>query len=270
MNDFLKGAFLTLTNKCNLNCKYCYQKPSLFKNTENNLKKEDWFRIIDELFLLGSKRISIVGGEPFLFEDFFEILKYLNDKNFDVKIFTNGHFLNKKNIGLIKKYGFSLSFNLNSANSKIQDFYQKKGSWLETVRSIKLCKKENIEFEIASPLTKTNYSELKEFFSFCKRLGAKRLRLVPLVYADKLDLAFDKINEKEIHNLKKEIEKIKSFEVTIGCRICEGGKHYLTVQPNGDITPCTIRREIIMGNILNESFSDILKKDFQSIVSCIH
>lgn len=240
----LKGVFLTLTNKCNLKCKYCYQNSSPSINTNKELKKQDWIKIIDELSSINVKKISIVGGEPFIFPEFWGLLKYLYEKDFKVKIFTNGHLLNEKNIKILQKYNFSLSFNLNSSVPKIQDFYQGKGNWLKTINSIKLCKGK-VPFEIASPITKKNYSDMENFIKLCKSLGAKRIRLVPLVSKDNSD----KSSKKQIVKLDEKLKNIKGIEVTIGCRICEGGIYYLTIQPDGKITPCTINKNTILGYV---------------------
>lgn len=239
----LKGVFLTLTNKCNLKCKYCYQDSSPSVDTSKELKKQDWIKIIDKLKSMNVKKVSIVGGEPFIFPKFWELLEYLYKKEFKVKIFTNAHFLNKSGIDILKKYKFSLSFNLNSSIPEIQDFYQEKGSWMKTINAIKLCK-EKVSFEIASPLTKRNYPDIKNFVKLCESLGAKRLRLVPLIPKNK-DLDLEKVSKKEIQELDKKLKNIKGIEVTVGCRICEGGIYYITIQPDGNITPCTVNKQII-------------------------
>jgi len=79
----------------------------------------------------------------------------------------------------LKKLNLTLSFNLNSSQEKIHDFYQTKGNWEKIIKNIK--KSREIDFEISSPLTKKNYKETKKFVAFCKELGAKRIRFVPLL-----------------------------------------------------------------------------------------
>lgn len=263
----LKGAFLTLTNRCNLKCKYCYQKSSPLVNIDNELTKREWFKAIDELYENGAKKISIVGGEPFISKNFWEVLEYLHGKKMKIKVFTNGHFISKKNIQKLQKLCVSFSFNLNSSNSKIQEFYQEKGSWEKTIQAIKLCR-DKVGFEIASPITKRNYFDLDNLINLCRNLGAKRIRFVPLIMNNNSSFSEDKITKKQTSVLIEKFDKIKNIEITLGCRTCEGGKYFVTIQPNGDITPCTINKKVL-GNLKENSISKILNGNKSKILkSC--
>lgn len=257
----LKGAFLVLTNKCNLSCKYCYQDSSPYIKTKNELRKKEWINLIKELKKLKAKKLSFVGGEPLIYKDFWGVLDYAYKKGFKIKIFTNGILLDCKKIKKLKKYNSSLSFNLNSHNSKIQDFYQGKGNWKKTIKTIKNVKNQKLRFEIASPITKKNFQNIDKFIDFCIKLGAKRIRFVPLVLIGKaVKLKKDRPSKRQIQDLKNKIKKYKQIEITIGCRNCEGGINYLTIQSNGDVTPCSINRNITIGNIKKNSIKDILKR----------
>lgn len=84
----------------------------------------------------------------------------------------------------LKEHNISLSFNLNSSQEKVHDFYQKKGNWKKVINNIKKC--QGIDFEISSPLMKRNYKEIEKFVAFCKELGAKRIRFVPLIINERV------------------------------------------------------------------------------------
>ncbi|OGJ16895.1 hypothetical protein A3K73_00450 [Candidatus Pacearchaeota archaeon RBG_13_36_9] len=255
----IEGVFLSLTDKCNLDCKYCYQGSSPTLNSDNELKKEEWIRLIKELKKLKVKKIRFVGGEPFLYKHFLEILDYSNKEGFKIKVFTNGILLDKQLIRKVKECEAVLSFNLNSEKEKVQDFYQGKGSWKKTINAIKKCKKENIEFEIASPLTNKNIKSIEKFIVLCTNLGAKRIRFVPLILIGKDSvMRKDKPSKKQIKELEEKI-KNKKIEVTIGCRSCEAGINYLTIQSNGDVTPCSINKTIL-GNIKKTAIEKIINE----------
>jgi len=93
----LKGIFLTLTNKCNLCCKYCYQNSSPEVDTTEELKLKDWKRLLIELKEFKIKKINLTGGEPLLYEDLWNLLKNI-DKKIKIRIFTNGLLLDDKKI----------------------------------------------------------------------------------------------------------------------------------------------------------------------------
>jgi AdoMet-dependent heme synthase len=255
----LNGAFLSLTNKCNLCCKYCYQGSSPYTNITKELKKEEWGKIIIQLKKLKAKKINFVGGEPFLYKDFWHVLHFAYKKGFKIKVFTNGTLLGKEELIKLKKCHVTISFNLNSEDRKIQEFFQGRGNWKKTVNAIKQCKKQGLEFEIASPIIKDNLRSINQFIDFCKKLGAKRIRLVPLVLSgNAVNLKKYKPSKNKIQELSSKIEN-KGIEITIGCRNCEAGTHYITIQANGDVTPCSINRNVIMGNIKKDTLKSLLK-----------
>ena len=88
-------ATLQITNKCNLDCSFCSTAfcPTCLKFIEQNdeeLSLNDWKKIIDELVLFGTKTILITGGEPALYKQIDELLKYCVKKGLNVNLHTNG------------------------------------------------------------------------------------------------------------------------------------------------------------------------------------
>ena len=65
-------AEIAITNKCNLNCFYCYAKDD---RKLNDLHVTEWKRILDKLIDDGLRIVLFSGGEPFLYEDFFLLLE---------------------------------------------------------------------------------------------------------------------------------------------------------------------------------------------------
>lgn len=82
----LLSVTIELTYACNLKCKHCF-----IGNTKNQkLDKNFYFRLIDELYEMGTLNIVFTGGEIFVMEDSLDIIEYAINRNFVVDIFTNG------------------------------------------------------------------------------------------------------------------------------------------------------------------------------------
>lgn len=102
MNQLDKFAIsqctITLTRNCNLRCSFCYAKKTEYIENEmieyDNLKK-----IIDFCDEGKIKFIVFTGGEPTLYPDFLEILKYIKSKSHNMvpTIATNGILLENIN-----------------------------------------------------------------------------------------------------------------------------------------------------------------------------
>ena len=81
--------YFHVTNRCNLNCEYCYQKENLTTESDN-LKTEDIFKIIDKFDRFKIQKIVFTGGECTLRNDLIDILRYCKNKDIHTEIITNG------------------------------------------------------------------------------------------------------------------------------------------------------------------------------------
>lgn len=89
--SFPISASLYLTYKCQLNCYFCYFKDKrLDKNKSKELNLLEWKDIILQLKSNNISYISLLGGEPTLFSEIDELLKFLENENMITTITTNG------------------------------------------------------------------------------------------------------------------------------------------------------------------------------------
>jgi len=77
----------SITNKCNLNCKGCYNK-ALRTSSKNELDTGEIINILNQAKKLGISFIVVAGGEPFVRKDFLKIIKTFPELIF--LVFTNG------------------------------------------------------------------------------------------------------------------------------------------------------------------------------------
>lgn len=107
IHDYLR---ISLTDKCNLKCLYCYPDGELEKLFHNQILTYDELTRLIKIFVsrLGTKKIRLTGGEPLARKDiltFFESLHQFKKENqFQLCITTNGTLLEDK-IEQLKFYG---------------------------------------------------------------------------------------------------------------------------------------------------------------------
>ena len=129
MNKFVKGTII-LSNRCNLNCTYCYVKTkssvlSLSVRTIRTFIK--WFieQPVDEDY----KKLNLFGGEPFLeFNLLKEAIIFFKKHNRAKKsiidtIPTNGTILTQEILNFVKKEKLRVSFSLDG--TKMNNFARK-------------------------------------------------------------------------------------------------------------------------------------------------
>jgi len=96
-------ASYKVTHKCGLKCEFC----NVWMEKTPDLKKEDVFKVIDNIANSSIIVLSIEGGDPLIRKDLGEILKYAHKKPFILFFTTNGHLLDKRPM---KEYGKNIDY----------------------------------------------------------------------------------------------------------------------------------------------------------------
>jgi molybdenum cofactor biosynthesis enzyme MoaA len=84
---------IILTNKCNLDCDYCFSRGEKYKDFDKNK-----ISLLDKYNLIEYNDINVLGGEIGLLskEELDIVFNYLKNRNiFNINIFTNGLFLER-------------------------------------------------------------------------------------------------------------------------------------------------------------------------------
>jgi len=240
----LRAIDLELTNKCNLFCRHCYSGAGPLKGVSDKVPKERWKSLIDEAVSLGAKVLQITGGEPTLHENFLEILDYAFVKGPKrPKIYTNAFELNDEIINELKRTGSLAAFSFYSHNPEIhEEITRVKGSFEKTVKNLKKL----VEAEVPSRgrVIITPYNNSQENFELAKKF----LNSIGIN-----DVRYD-----NMHAVGRAAEIKKEDEYSALCGECWHGK--LTIDSSGDIYPCVMSRFLKLGNVMENSLSDILNE----------
>lgn len=272
-----------ITDHCNLRCKHCYQI-KFDKSSELCLEKVK--TIIDKIdFSLKNRfiTVNITGGEPFLRDDLFDILSYIEDKkNFkEFNIITNATLIDSEKVNNLNKFNkFKyLKISLESLDEKKNDYIRGKGNFKKVIENIKFFKvNSNKKILLMITLGSLNFKEIANFLDFSKDLkvdGVILERFVPI--GKGLNLKEFYLKNIEWHDLlkiiiyyldlnlsPKDLLPYKAFWIDLKNSklkgaLCNLGDESMALMPNGDIYPCR-RLPIVVGNILNEDFGEIISK----------
>ena len=88
---YFKTFLLFLTNRCNLRCATCFNKNNISDGAEMSFKYVE--KIVENNPLV--TKYDIMGGEPLMHTEIDKILSYLERKNKQVGLYTNGILLDK-------------------------------------------------------------------------------------------------------------------------------------------------------------------------------
>ncbi len=92
VKQYTEPVLWTITGRCNFRCRFCcVNTPDA---AMDELTHEEAIRIIDRMAKCGVRSLKISGGEPFVREDFWNLVDYSLDKGMKIeKTYTNGWLL---------------------------------------------------------------------------------------------------------------------------------------------------------------------------------
>lgn len=172
---------IDLSNKCNLNCPYCYIEKVGSLNKKKNkdeLSFEEYKNIIDKLAYAGAQTINIIGaGEPTIDNNFKRISKHIRSLNMNVLVATNGIEIAKSDsfTMFLNDINASVVLKVNSFDTKLQDILVGRKDYSK-MRNIALKKLIDSGFNKSNPtrlaintlLMKSNLDEVFDIFKFCR------------------------------------------------------------------------------------------------------
>lgn len=193
------SLIIKTTNKCNLNCSYCYTHSAKISSSE--ISPENIVTLLNSLRKqIGNDRtihMTFHGGEPLLcfslIKDIIEVIEQ-NFINIVISIQTNGVLLSKEIIEYCTRKSIRIGVSLDGIffHDNINRF-GKDGNFLFTrvLNNIELLIKSNIDFGILSVINKMNYEYIYDFVRNLHAMGVKKFVLNPIL---KLDGADNEIN----------------------------------------------------------------------------
>lgn len=283
--DFIRSApnqvAVLLTNECNLSCSHCGNENRNRK--ENELTKEEWFKIIDECSKIGVFIFNVSGGEPFIRKDWYDILSYARSKNIEVAITSNSTLINEDIARKLKELKiFNIHLSLDGVGETHDYFRNRKGVFDKVVDAINLFKKYEVPFGITTAVSKRNFGKLDELAKFVKDNKIYSWEIysaIPLGCMDRQEALSQKETlefAKKIYGFRNNLRDTKIFvgdnlgyfdryNMQEDWRGCRAGISICAIDSEGNVKGCPIHPNfLIEGNLRNKSLYEIWndKKSF--------
>ncbi|MBT1248604.1 MULTISPECIES: radical SAM protein [unclassified Thermosipho (in: thermotogales)] len=257
-----------LTTACNYACKHCYCNAG--KKSKVELSIEQVKHVLDELKSAHVETVDLIGGEPLVRPDIYEIIEYAVGIGLDVMLNTNASLASKEVVKKIKKIYPQLKVGISFDGSlpDIHEFIRGKGTFDKTYKGFMNFVEAGFDVTILHVINKKNYLYFEDMINFAKRHGVSLYvdRFVPVGRGQ----LYKKIltpNKKEIEYVRHLIEKHKNsinfyVEENISGGVCSAGRTHASVLVDGTVVPCghfRYDKEYYMGNLNEKSFEEIWK-----------
>lgn len=158
---------LVTNNRCNLACRYCYGRYGE-RTRHADYSTEELVQIIDGLWNLGARYLTVHGGESLLRDDIGLLLNYMKHRGFYVSLNTNGVLLPEKidDVGCVDTICVSLDgAEVSNDRNRGAGSYRKAMAGIEAVRS------RNLPLAVSATLTRHNVGDMENLAQLAKSYG---------------------------------------------------------------------------------------------------
>jgi len=205
---------VNLTNKCNQHCIYCEVGQGLVKTEKPLLGLDDLKWIIDEMNQLGIPTLSLGGGEPLLFKDIFEVIRYAHEFGIKCGIMTNGMLLprlSQDKIELLKECNSTIAVSIDSfSTDKAEKLRGAKNALSLPIEGIKILVKHQIPLEIMTAISAYNYHDLFDVVVNANRLGVNSVSFQPVIFVSCFPEVGPVNNKKSFNVLPEHLAEIEN------------------------------------------------------------
>lgn len=217
----IKSLNIFITEKCNLNCRYCFVKKELQEHQLDfpSLKKViDWF-----LSFPGERKtISFNGGEPLLEypllkKTFLYAKRKAKEKNIylDIALMTNGTLLSKPICRFLERNQSIVKISIDG-DKTTHDFNRpfkensKRSSFEKIIKNIKNFQPNKLKLAASLVFTPKNVNSLFKNIKFLQKQGFFYIEFYPDMYAF--------WSKKELNILRHQFEEIRKYYISLFLR----------------------------------------------------
>lgn len=228
---------IDITSDCNLLCKHCSGN---FHGTNGlRMPKEMIYSLADWAAHNQIQHLSLSGGEPFIREDFCDIL-YEVRKRFlgEIEVITNGTLINTSHILAINECANAINISLDGYDEESVSQVRGKNVFRTAINSIKLLQRFGYNnISVSMVLTENNQRNTEKFLELCKELNVNPI-LRPLIYSGRALANFKNSIISENNHKGQSTLTLKKESLRMRC-ICSGGMDSIAISTDGSVYPCS-------------------------------
>jgi MoaA/NifB/PqqE/SkfB family radical SAM enzyme len=192
--DFPQSISFTLTNACNLRCRMCGQWSEEGyvradkERIHNELKLEDWKRLVDELAEHHNTSVLLRGGETFMFPGIIELINYIHEKGMYISIDTNGTMLKQYAADIVKVEKIHLTISMDGPEEThdmvrgVKGTYRRVADGVAAIHAEEARQGHKISLSLNFTISGDNYHTLAALPDVARSLDIGVVCIVPYYY----------------------------------------------------------------------------------------
>ncbi len=290
------NVYLDHTSFCNLTCNYCYDFVKLNgRKRKLEIRIDEIVGILDQLREMGVFRMDIAGGEPLLWRDF--LLSYLREaraRDISISITSNGTLLDEELAELLIDQDLkTITISIDGLDEETNDASRGAGSFVKACEGVghlvaaKRRRSSPVHLAIKNTFAPGLDEEgAKGFVLLGIRLGVDKVKFNPMRPAGNAETWTHLMSDpgryyRTLDNIQKAIDAYgDQIEVSgpmnpatcFGGRIphlrqwgCIAGKELIAIDSVGNVRPCSMMTEYVLGNVRERRLRDIYENSERNI-----
>jgi len=157
-----RSVDLSITNGCNLRCRYCSHFTSA-GSMSKDLPKEEWLRFFEELNRCAVTNVTIEGGEAFCREDLKELVEGIVRNRMRFNILSNGTLITDEMAAFLASTGRcdGVQVSIDGSIPITHDSFRGKGNFVRAIAGIKTLQKYHLPVPVRVTIHRRNVRDLE-------------------------------------------------------------------------------------------------------------
>jgi len=273
-------AIWEITLACNMKCMHCGSTAG--KTRSNELTTKETLALCKELNELGTELVTLMGGEPFLRKDWYQISQEIKDLGMDLTFISNGFAINEEIVSKLRQLDpYAVAISLDGAVSETHDSIRGlKGSFDKCISCLELLKESGLSTSVITTLHKKNVKEVTKIRDLLLNEGIawqiqmagptgrfpKELMLskeefysvAMFISSSRNQYSIKELPIMGAHNFGYHSHILGNIMISPIWKGCQAGITNIGIQSDGGIKGClSLPDDYIEGNIRKRSLTDI-------------
>ncbi len=278
-----------LTLRCDLACRHCGSRAGRARPEE--LSTHEALDVVDQLAAMGTREVSLIGGEAYLHEGWFEVARAIHDRGMGFTMVTGGRGITPERARELRRAGAdAVGVSIDALESLHDELRGVVGSFRSAIDAIRFLKAEGVRVSVNTQITRQALHQIEPLLEmlFEEGIAAWQVSMtVPMGRAaDEPDLLLQPYQVLEVLPLIARIERrarTRGIDVTPGNDIgyfgpyeeqlrarmtgghrlaCTAGKLGMGIEADGSIKGCPSlpSRDYVGGNVRDNPLEDIWQR----------
>lgn len=259
----LNRLVLEITGSCNLNCLFCTEENIIYQScgckrwtNSHELNEQQWKNVIDQAVKLGVQECFLTGGEPLLKWNLVkELIRYLDESDIAVTLFTNGTLLNASQLMFFKDRKISLALQVfGEDDEQYEAITQNKNMYYNMENTFKLIDKYQIPHTVSIVVSSLNESSVDAIKSKFGERSYQSIYIYPTnpysSLAKQRDMLDPSLREIPIH-----LDAVPYLKRYNNCLYGQ-----IFISSSGEVYPCMMIRSRKLGSLDKDTLWEIFSR----------